>query len=247
MQLARDRAEKVDDSASLESVLADFADLLYRQGRHAEAEPVYRELVERRRSHLPASDENVVGPKASLARVLADLAWAARTNAVAANARRLTSKSDAQVANTETNQNLLTSAAMPPLELALEAERLLRECLSARESDTNTTHGQLGDTTSRLGAALLSVAFNDAALSDGRREEQLIKAEAVLLAGQELLQKSRSAGVRYRRDSLERLVRFYAASARPDQGAEWQRKLEAFDSAEAEKKAASASNREAPR
>jgi tetratricopeptide (TPR) repeat protein len=206
LQLARTRAEMVEDSSTLEGVLSDFAEMLYRQRRYADAEPLYRELVERRKNRLPAEDENVVTPTASLGRLLADWAWAERTN------------------------------PSEIVERAREAERLLRECLGRRAASTNTSRARLADAQGRLGAALLSVVVADSGLSRDTRQAKLTEAESLLLPASDVLQQSKSADVKYKRDSLERLVRLYTASTRPEQAAEWKRNLEAFDQLATEKK-----------
>jgi hypothetical protein len=118
-------------------------------------------------------------------------------------------------------------------ERAREAEKLLRDCLAARVGATNVSRTKLGDTKSRLGGAVLSVAIcdHDPALNSDRFKE----AETLLLTGYELMQADSSISPRYVRDSLQRLVRLYEAwkSAAPNAGYEakaatWKERLEEF-------------------
>jgi hypothetical protein len=123
---------------------------------------------------------------------------------------------------------------------AREAEGLLRHCLATRAGRTNTPPGTLGDTRSRLGGAIMSVAFTDPDLMADARAAMLAEAETLLVEGQELMESSPSRGDSYPRDGLVRLVRFYTASHQPGPAGEWQRKLAAFDQAAAEKKSRTA-------
>jgi hypothetical protein len=82
---------------------------------------------------------------------------------------------------------------------------------------------------SRLGGALVSVAVTDPTLNAAAREAKLVEAETLLIEGGQRLQESKSADRKYKRDALERLTRLYDAWGKPDQRAEWQRKLEAYD------------------
>ena len=49
---------------------------------------------------------------------------------------------------------------------------------------------------------------------------------------------SKSADSEYKRDAIERLVRFYEATGKAEQTAEWKQKLAAFTQLEAEKNSA---------
>jgi tetratricopeptide (TPR) repeat protein len=115
---------------------------------------------------------------------------------------------------------------------AREAEKLLRDCLAARIGATNISRTKLGDTRSRLGGAVLSVAVCDPAPNSDRFKE----AETLLLTGHELMQADSSISPRYLRDSLQRLIRLYDAwkSVAPDGGYEakaatWKQRLEALE------------------
>jgi hypothetical protein len=257
MTLARENA--ANDPELLETCLYSLADTVYRRKKYAEAEPFYRELIQRRRSRLSPGAEDVVKPMASLGRLLANWAWAERSNSVAADVRRLKSNSELGI-----GESLLTSAATRPADRAREAERLLRECLAFQLAPkktnatvvvrasysgkfehrvsatriTDTEPWRLGDTRSRLGGAVLSVAFTDPVLGADARESRLIEAETLLIEGNEALQQSSSADRKYKRDALERLVRLYDAWDKPAQAAAWRTKLEQFEQTGAEKKSA---------
>jgi hypothetical protein len=158
-------------------------------------------------------------PTANLARLLSDWAWAERTNIVAAEVRRLASSNS--LSSTLNSQ-------LSPHDRAREAERLLRDVLAVRLRDTNSW--RIGDVKSRLGAALVSVAVTDAAIDAEARQAKLRDAESLLLDGHERLQKASRR--KYQRDALQRLVRLYEALSKPEQKAEWQQKLDAFDQAQ---------------
>ncbi len=231
----------------LEECLYGLADTLYRQNKYAEAEPFYREAVQRRRSHKSPQDEDVLKPTASLGRLLADWAWKERdVNSIPPPQSR-------------SNGEDKPAQSRAPIELAREADSLLRECLalqieprnikatvvvfsgydskfehrtSARRI-TNTEPWRIADTRSRLGSAVLSVAFTDSTLTTEAREVKLMEAEALLLEGNDFLQQSAPADRKYKRHALERLVRLYEAWGKPAQAAEWRAKLEVFDQTDA--------------
>jgi tetratricopeptide (TPR) repeat protein len=127
---------------------------------------------------------------------------------------------------------LLERAAPVSRERAREAEKLLRDCLAARVGATNVSRTKLGDTRSRLGGAVLSMAVCDPALNPDRFKE----AETLLLTGHELMQADSPISPRYVRDSLQRLIRLYDAwkSVAPDadyeaKAATWKQRLEQFE------------------
>ncbi|HWN96115.1 MAG TPA: tetratricopeptide repeat protein [Methylomirabilota bacterium] len=227
-RLAAFRQSKTTAPDKLEEFLSDHVEAVFRQRKYAEADPLYRELIHRRANRLPATNEEVVGPKASLGRLLADWAWADRSNSVPAEVRRLTSRSGRD-ANSGPDQSIVTSAATGPVDRAREAEHLLRECLAFREGQTNSSRGRLGDTRSRLGGAVLAVAVTDGSLTPQGHLAKVADAESLLVRGQELMEQSTSVARKYKRDGMERLVRLYEAWNKPDQAADWQAKLEAFN------------------
>jgi tetratricopeptide (TPR) repeat protein len=224
------RSRYSNDPLALAGKLYDVAELPYRQGNYAEAEPLYREIVQYRRAGRKADHKDVLDATASLARLLSDWAWAERTNVVAADVRRLTSSGTQPSApNLRTvDQSLVTSAATPH-ERAREAERLLREVLTVRLRD-DTSSRRIGESKSRLGGALVSGAVTDPGLDAEGREAKLIEAELLLVEGCERVQ-SAATDDKYKRDALHRLVRLYEAWNKPDKRSEWQQKLELFDKA----------------
>ena len=232
--LSKARLRYTNDVAKLEESLDEVAELRYRQRQYAEAEPLYRELLQNQRARLGAEHNDVIGTTASLARLLADWAWAERTNIVAADVRRRLSSSGSQPAPAHVpaaDQSLVTSAATVPYERAREGERLLRECLALRLRDNNATQWRVADVKSRLGGALVSVAVTDPELNAAAREAKLAEAETLLLEGSQQLQASQSADRKYKRDALERLVRLYEAWGQPEKLSEAQQTLAAFDKA----------------
>ena len=198
---------------------------------YPKADQLYREVLASRRASFAAEHEAVLSLTASLARLLADWAWAERTNLVAAEVTSLTAESGI-------DQSLLMSAATASVERAREAERLLRDCLAIRQRGTNATHWRTSDVGSRLGGALLAVAVTDPAFNIGARLSKLTEAEPLLVEGNEALQQSQSAERKYQHDALERLVRFHEAwdelapnTGKTAQAAEWKTKLADFDNA----------------
>jgi serine/threonine protein kinase/tetratricopeptide (TPR) repeat protein len=212
--LAVARIRHTNDAAKLESALYDLAELYFRQHQYAEAEPLYREILQSRDTRLGAAHEEVIIATASLGRALADWAWAERDSG-----------------------SEIRDAKSKIVKRAREAERLLRDCLAWHLKGTNTTHWRGGDVRSRLGGALVSVAVTDPELHAAARAVKLAEAEALLLEGQQQSQ-SKSALKKHKRDALERLVRLYEAWGKPDRLSEWQQQLAAFDKAKTETSAA---------
>jgi tetratricopeptide (TPR) repeat protein len=211
------RSRYAEDPLKLADRVADVAELLYRQGSYEEAEPLYRDLIGLRQSQLTADHKGVIEPKASLARLLTDWAWAERPKILAAEVTRLTSNSQLSTANSQPF----------PYERAREAEGLLREVLALRLS-APTSSWRTGDVKSRLGAALVSLAVTDSTLDAEGRRRKLSEAESLLLEGREEVQRGAS-GEKYKRDALQRIVRLYEAWNKPDKHSEWQQKLELFE------------------
>jgi tetratricopeptide (TPR) repeat protein len=214
---------------SLIQSLQNLADVLYRQGKPGEAESVYRESLQILNAQTPRDEDDIAATSASLGRLLADWAWAERTNLVAADVRRLISKSEARSSKSELDQSLRTSAATGPVDRAREAEQILRECLAARLQRTNATPWRTSELKSRLGAALVSVAVTDAELTAKGRAAKLAEAEPLLLEGQEAVQQHPAAERQYKRNALERLVRLYEAWDKPDHAAQWRTSLDVFN------------------
>jgi hypothetical protein len=187
-------------------MLQQFADILYREGRYAEGEPLYRELLETRRARLGAEHEQVLSATASLARLLADWAWSERGT------------------EAKSPESISRHA-----EHALEAERLLRDVLAIRKAGNQKTE----EDRSRLGGALTAVAVTDQSLDRTSRAAKLADAESLLLHANEVLQAGEKVDSKYKRDSFVRLVHLYEAWDKPDKAAAWQQKLDDFNKAEA--------------
>jgi hypothetical protein len=221
-QLFRDylgaaRRHYTNAPAKLEDRLYRLAEVFLNQGKHAEAEPLYREVLQSQRNRLPAEDDHIIVTTVSLARLLTRWSWAERESA---------DKSQAA-------------------ERANEAETLLREGLAVRTRTLKEADRRIADTQSRLGAAIVTVAVTDPALTPDARKTKLTEAELLLLQSLESLQQNKKAGASYQRDTLTRLVRLYEAwdelvpnTGKATQAAEWEMKLANFDKAELEKKAA---------
>ncbi len=215
-QLMRDylpkaRLHYATSVGDLESILLEVAHLRYRQTHYAEAELLYREVVQSRRARLEADQITVVNATSSLGRLLADWAWAERD-----------AKSEAQSPKSEIAKR------------AREAEHLLRECLAVRSRDTNSPFWHVDHGESRLGGALVSAAAADHELNATAREAKLAEAETLLVEGHQRSQGSKSTYKEFQRSTLERLVRLYEAWGKPDQRSDWQQKLKTFNQAMAQ-------------
>jgi serine/threonine protein kinase/tetratricopeptide (TPR) repeat protein len=207
------RADLGEDAKKRENCWSDFADMFSKCQSYDEAEPLYRELIASRASRLSAENDDVIKPKASLGRLLANWAWADRS----------------RMATTNTL----------PLQRAREAERLLREVLAIRNKQPDRSPRRLGDTRSRLGGALLSLAVLEPGLPPEEREARLGEAEAEMLAGQDLMIQSKSVDPKYVRHGLERLLRLYEAWDKPEQANLYRAKLKTFGLTETSTKTAS--------
>jgi tetratricopeptide (TPR) repeat protein len=171
--------------------------------KYAEAEPLYRENLQSQAARFPGTNETVVSATSALAGLLHDWAWSERGAADKAEAAQR----------------------------AREAERLLRGCLAIRAKTLRPASSRLAETRSRLGDALVAIAVLDSTLTADARQVKLTKAETLLLEGHEALWRNATADPEYKRGALERLVRLYEACDRPDQLAEWKKKLAAFEKA----------------
>jgi hypothetical protein len=207
--LTNTRSAVTRNPARLEVQIYELADVLYRQAQFAAAEPLYREILQSRQARLQPEDEDVLSAATSLGRLLADWAWAERTNALAV------------------------------VDRAREGARFLRDCLAIRLRGTNATHWRTADLQSRLGGALLTLAVTEPALSTVVRDGTFTEAESALLQSQTALQGNKRAELRYKRDALTRLARLYEAWDKPQLAAEWRQKLESFDQRQTSKEPAS--------
>jgi hypothetical protein len=176
-----------------------------RQGRLAEAEPLYRDLLENYRARLPADSKEVLTVAADLGSVLGLLAWSGKTGpeqaAAAAKAR--------------------------------EGVQLLRDCLAqwGRMSGRPATH--VPGTKSRLAGALISLAASDIALSTADRIALLDEAQPLLTSAYAAAQPNAKDGAE--RAAVQRFVRLYETweGLSPGNGKaaladEWKQKLAAL-------------------
>ncbi|MES2466424.1 MAG: serine/threonine-protein kinase [Verrucomicrobiota bacterium] len=184
-------------------VLPQLPELLYRKGKFADAEALYREINEHKSKHLAGDAGERILSMASLARCLSDWAWSERGE----------------------KGRLLS----PHAERAREAVSLLRECLVIRQRGSGVVHWRTSDVQSRLGGALVVLVATDPALSDEARQTTLIEAESLLLEGHNAMAQNPTVGTKYQRDSLVRMVRLYEIWDKPRQAAVWQGKLKKLD------------------
>jgi hypothetical protein len=173
-----------------------------------ELEPLYREVLDSRRTRLSSEDERVLVTIVTLARFLGDWAWTDYTDG---------------------------SKSASSHEHAVEAERLLRDCMTIRSKATNSTPWRVAELKSCLGAAMVGAAISDPALSSDARLRKFSDAEPMLLEADHALQQSSKPDATVKRDSIERLMRLYEAWDReaPNTGnsakaREWRKKLEEF-------------------
>jgi eukaryotic-like serine/threonine-protein kinase len=193
---------------SRERRVEKLANIFHSQKKYAEAEPLYREVLDSRRARLPSEDERVLVTTVTLARFLSDWAWTDYTDG---------------------------SKSASSHEHAVEAERLLRDCMAIRSKAINSTPWRVADLKRCLGAAIVAVAISDPALSSDARLRKFSDAEPMMLEADHALQQSSKPDATVKRDSIERLMRLYEAWDReaPNTGnsanaREWRKKLEEF-------------------
>lgn len=165
---------------------------------------------------LPTDSEATLETAASLARLLSDWAWSERTNS---SGKSLSP-----------NDKRGTSA-----ERAFEAEKILRNCVTARLASNTPASWRTADTQSRLGWALTVIAAVDSTLNSQERLAKLNEAESLLLEGSDVLQNSSRVESIYKRDALERLVRLYEVKGEPEKAADWKQKHADFMAAQSSK------------
>ena len=165
--------------------------------RYAEAEPLYSEYLQSQTTRYPSTNETVVIATTDLAGLLHDWAW---------SERGATDK---------------TKAA----ERAREAERLLRGCVAIRAKTLRPASSRLAETRSRLGNTLVAVAVLDSTLTAEARLALLTEAESLLLQSHEVLKQTETADPDVKRYVVKRFVRLYEAWDKPEQLAEWRKKL----------------------
>ena len=217
--LALQRKLTPNDSVKLENSAFYLAENLNQQGRHAEADPPYREVLRRRHDRLPAEDNDLLTVQSMIAGHLTDWAWSERTGPDRAGA----------------------------LQHALEAERLLRECLATWTRNLPPTSQAIADTRSRLGGALLAISVVDPALDAESRLTRLAEVERLMLEGAEALQQHRTDPLRFKPRACERLARLYETwetfapnTGKAAKALEWKQKLTTSDKAPAGSKPADA-------
>jgi tetratricopeptide (TPR) repeat protein len=212
------------DPLKLAERLYTVADLSYRQDNFAVAEPLYREIVQHRRAGLKADHKDVLDATANLARLLSDWAWAERNQVGRAIPSTPSVPSDESGGAVKTPRPA-SEQSRAPVEMAREAERLLREVLAVWPSANASW--RVGDVKSRLGGALIAVAATDPAPDPEGRVANLSQAESLLLESLDQLQKTAAEG-KFKGDALQRLVRLYEAWNKPDKRAEWEQKFDRF-------------------
>jgi tetratricopeptide (TPR) repeat protein/tRNA A-37 threonylcarbamoyl transferase component Bud32 len=203
----------VDDS------LGSLARVLHEQGKLAEAEAVYREELSVEKKLSGEEHPFVANSLNSLAAVLRDQGELVEAEAVIREAlailRKLQGNDDPALAATLAE---LTSILLAEEKFA-EAEPMARECLAIREKklpdDWRTFNAR-----AMLGRALLG-------------QKKFAEAEPLLLAGyagmKQREDKIPAIGKARLKETLQSLVQLYEATHRPEQAAEWKRKLASWN------------------
>lgn len=200
--VAAARTEGAAAVPGLESRLGALAETLFRLGRFAEAEPVFREKLEsERRRDDDGAKAVALRTTSSLARLLTESAWAGRTGPQAPAQAR-------------------------------EAVELLRICLAKTEAGPDAGTWRMGDLQSRLGGALLVLSAISGNLPPADQRSLLDEAGSLLHTGQNALDAASAQETKYRRDGMLRLVRVAEFLNNPDEAASWKRKLAALDGGE---------------
>ena len=214
--------------------LANLAYLLQRRGQLAEAEATQREALAMRRKLLGNEHSDVAASLAGLADVLYDQHKLAEAEALQreelAMRREWLSKTSphlpALVNNLVDAFFRLTRTVLAAEEFA-EAERLAREWLALGEKEL-PDDWQTFNARSMLGSGLLG-------------QRKFTEAEPPLVFGYDgMNRRQEKVPPEYKfrlRESLECLVRLYQATGRPDQAAEWKKKLANYSASEPDQKA----------
>jgi tetratricopeptide (TPR) repeat protein len=213
------RKQMGDDYPELPDFIFHLARILLKNGKLAEARPLAEEAVAMYRRHPDWPARRREGALNMFSAGLTDLGdFAAARSAqieVLQSVRARVPANDPELAAAlaELTRTLLVSGKFA------EAEPLARECLAIREKklpdDWLTFNAQ-----SMLGDSLLG-------------QKRYAEAEPLLLSGYEGMKQRDStipSNGRVRLDqALQRLVQLYEATGRPDQAAEWQKRLAEFD------------------
>jgi tetratricopeptide (TPR) repeat protein len=211
----------------VDNALSALAYVLQKEGKLVEAEAVYREelAMEKKLS----GNEHVFVANSLVS--LADLLWeepklaeaeACEREALAMR-RKLLGHNDPEVAVS------LAQLALAFLDQQrfVEAEPLARECLAIREQKL-AEDWRTFSTRSFLGGSLLG-------------QKKYAEAEPLLLSGYQGMKRREdkipTLGRPRLKEALQRLVLLDEVTARPDQAAEWKKKLTEFDKTDVEKKA----------
>ena len=213
--------------------LANLAYVLQRGGQLAQAETMQHEALAMRRKLLGNEHSDVAASLAGLADVLYDERKLAEAEALQleelAMRRKWMSKSSppppALVNNLIDTFARLTRTVLAAEKFA-EAESLAREWLALGEKEL-PDDWQTFNARSVLGSSLQS-------------QGKFTEAEPLLALGHDgMNQRREKVPPEYKfrlRESLERLVRLYEVTGRPDQAAEWKKKLANYDRPELDKK-----------
>jgi serine/threonine protein kinase len=225
-----------EQNPQVAAVLSRLASVLDREGRPADAEPLVREAWTIQRKVLGDDHPETVNSLSGLASLLVeegklDEAQALDQDQVAGMRARLPADDPALA-------SAIYGLAVDLVkgEKVAEAEPLIRECLAIREKRlpddwrTFNTRAMLGDN-------LL-------------KQQKYAQAEPLLLSGYHGLQereaKMRGPDRAFLKKALQNLSQLYEATGRPDQAAEWKKKLDEFEQSQTANKSAALPAAKAP-
>ncbi len=192
-----------------------LANVLYRLEKYSESITLYREILGDCLKNVSERDDRVLRMKTGLAKSLS--AWAS------ADARN---KQNEPRPNFEAYQS------------ALEAERLLRDCLAIRQADTNTAQWQIAETRSILGECLLTLTQSDTNRSPAALRARLKDAEDLLTGAHKAIQESPELQAVEKYDSFLRITHVLEAlnttapnTVEPARIEEWNKQRKMFEAA----------------
>lgn len=186
--------------------------VIFRRGRPAEAEPLFRQAYELSRQHLPSTNEVRMKSTGNLADALLELGRPQEAETycreLLAVRRALNPPMPGQVAR---SLEQLGRCRIDQRN-STDAEAAFRERLQIRE-EISEDHWQTHETRSLLASSLADV-------------QQSEKAEALLISSYNALRKQRDEIPAYKRvtclnDAVDRVVRFYEAWGKPEKADEW--------------------------
>ena len=209
--------------------LVNLAYVLQRRGQFAQAETMQREALAMRRKLLGNEHSDVAASLAGLADLFYDQrklpeAEALQREELTMRRKWLTGSSPppAALINNLVDTLFRLTRTLLAADKFAEAEPLAREWLALGEKEL-PDDWQTFNAHSMLGSTLLG-------------QKKFAEAEPALVAGYEgMNQRQEKVPTEYKfrlRESLECLVRLYEATGRPDQAAEWQKKLADYGPAE---------------